>query len=155
MAFNTIESVDDPLFRQSRESNLEALFGLMKLKRGELLCSNRKVRTHKNDFQRAVLVDVFAITKFPSSDTREELALILNHTARSIQIWFQNNRHTISTHESDEIRSKFGLDSSEETNTKKKTVDRHLLAAILESHFSGKTRMAWDMFINYIPKKLK
>lgn len=155
MAFNTIESVDDRAFRIARESNLEALLGLLKLKRGDLLSSNRKVRTHKNDFQRAVLIDIFAITKFPSSETREELALILNHTARSIQIWFQNNRHNISAHESDEIRSKFGLDSSDETNSKKKTVDRHLLASILESHFSGKTRNIWEIFINYIPKKLK
>lgn len=140
------------LHRHARKRNLEALLGLMKLKRGDLLCSNKKIRTHKNDFQRAVLIDIFAITKFPSSETREELALILNHTARSIQIWFQNNRHTISTADSDEVKMKFGIDSSEDSNSKKKTVDAYLLGKILENHFSEKTIAAWNSFINYVPK---
>ncbi|ELA41761.1 uncharacterized protein VICG_01265 [Vittaforma corneae ATCC 50505] len=141
--------------KKARENNLEALLGLMKLKRGELLSSSRKVRTHKNDFQKAVLVDVFAITKFPSSDTREDLALILNHTSRSIQIWFQNNRHSISSEETCEIRLKFGIDSDEETNSKKRTIDRYLLGKILETHLSDRTKMAWDSFINYIPLNLE
>lgn len=148
---NEAEKEVDQRQSKTRESNLEALLGLMKLKRGELLTSNKKIRTHKNNFQRSVLVDVFAITKFPSSDTREELALILNHTSRSIQIWFQNNRHNVNTQESDEIKLKFGVESFDENNGKKKTVDRDLLSRILETHFSSKTRAIWEPFINYQP----
>lgn len=154
MALKAGKSIDVP-HKKARENNFEALLGLMKLKRGELLSSSRKVRTHKNDFQKAVLVDVFAITKFPSSDTREDLALILDHTSRSIQIWFQNNRHSISAEESKEIRLKFGIDSDEETNSKKKTIDRCLLSKILETHLSDRTKAIWDSFISYVPLNLE
>lgn len=143
--------------KESKRKNIEALLGLLKLKRGDTLSSNKKVRTHKNDFQRAVLNEVFSITKFPTSETREDLALVLNHTTRGIQIWFQNNRHNSL------LSSSKGDKSSDEPadgknvgpivdpfRNKKKSLDRLTLCDILGRHCNGKRKHVWNEFIEYL-----
>lgn len=143
-------------FRQSKRKNIEALLGLLKMKRGDTLYSNKKLRTHKNEFQRAVLTDVFSFTKFPSSETREDLALILNHTTRGIQIWFQNNRHNYIDGPNKKMRFVM-VNSIEDSSfkTKKKSLDRLLLCEILEKHFDSKFKKVWCGFINYIHSSLE
>lgn len=140
-----------------RRKNIEGLLGLMKLKRGETLYSNKKLRTHKNDFQRAVLGDVFSLTKFPTSETREDLALILNHTIRGIQIWFQNNRH--NNFDSSPKQNKFEIENDRQEmrnliddpfKNKKKGLDRTLLCDILEKYYNGKLKGVWKDFIDHI-----
>lgn len=42
--------------------------------------------------QLEVLREIYKRTPFPSSDTRKDLAKSLGMTARSVQIWFQNQR---------------------------------------------------------------
>lgn len=144
------------LCHKAKEENYAAFIGLLKLKRGDLLHSNRKIRTHKNDFQKALLIDILQITKFPSSDTREELALILNHTARSIQIWFQNNRQNPTGLNDKEYFSNENATSiNSEKTSRKKTVERLAMCNVLGKNFSEKNRNLWEKFINYIPRKLK
>ncbi|KAM0680570.1 hypothetical protein GINT2_001258 [Glugoides intestinalis] len=144
------------LCHKAKEDNYTAFIGLLKLKRGDLLHSNKKIRTHKNDFQKALLIDILQITKFPSSDTREELALILNHTARSIQIWFQNNRQNPNgLNDKEYFLTENSTSINIEKTCRKKTVERLAMCNVLEKNFSEGNRSMWEQFISYIPRKLK
>ena len=136
--------------KQSRRRNIEALLGLLKLKRGETLYSNKKLRTHKNEFQRAILTDVFSHTKFPTSEAREDLALILNHTNRGIQIWFQNNRHNYNENSNKKNQFESSNSPNEPFKSKKKSIDKSLLCDILEKNFDPKIYKIWERYINYI-----
>lgn len=136
--------------KQSRRKNLEALLGLLKLKRGDSLYSNKKLRTHKNEFQRAILTDVFACTKFPTSETREDLALILNHTTRGIQIWFQNNRHNYADSLGKKNQIEIINENEEHFKTKKRSIDRVILCEILEKHLDRDSANLWLEFISYM-----
>lgn len=142
------------VLREARKRNLESLLGLLKLKKGDLLTSNKKLRTHKNAFQKTVLTEVFKTTKFPTSETREDLALILNHTTRGIQIWFQNNRHNLgSENETNLIEKKFDL-ITRLPITKKKVFEKDRLCDILEDNLKGNTKIEWIKYVNYIRKTL-
>lgn len=139
-----------------RGENFSALLGLVKLKRGDFLYSNQKIRTHKNDFQKAVLTEVFNITRFPSAHSRDDLALLLNHTTRGIQIWFQNNRHNLSLSENDTLKTQNSTDDIfENKQLKKKTVPKDVLCDIVENSLSKKSRRYWDKVINYVPRIYK
>lgn len=49
-------------------------------------------KVKKSQLQQNVLKRVYDITNFPSTETRNELALLLGIPQRSIQVWFQNRR---------------------------------------------------------------
>ncbi|CAD27070.1 putative protein with homeobox domain [Encephalitozoon cuniculi GB-M1] len=71
----------------------EAMAGLVKLRRlsdkSYLGLSGYRYKTH---IQVYVLTKIFEITQYPSHDTRQNLAILLNMSPRTIQIWFQNSR---------------------------------------------------------------
>ncbi|KAM0673386.1 hypothetical protein GVAV_003075 [Gurleya vavrai] len=46
----------------------------------------------KSQLQQNVLKKVYDITNFPSTETRNEIALLLSIPQRSVQVWFQNRR---------------------------------------------------------------
>lgn len=137
--------------RQVRADNFSAFLGLVRLKRGDFLYSNQKIRTHKNDFQKAVLTEVFEITRFPSAHSRDDLALLLNHTTRGIQIWFQNNRHNISASENDTLKTQNSADDSVPSYMKKMAVPKDVLCDIVERSLSKRSKRYWEKFINYVP----
>lgn len=78
----------------AKKRNIQAMLGLLKIKSINNQQDYRTLRIQKNEFQKSVLKDVFKLTRFPSKQTREDLALLLNHTNRGIQIWFQNQRNS-------------------------------------------------------------
>lgn len=86
-------------FMAIRKKNLQALLGMLKMKSMLTEEQTNKPRMQKTDFQKAVLKEIFDITKFPSRQTREYLALLLKHSARGIQIWFQNQRNKLLIYE--------------------------------------------------------
>ncbi|ADM12223.1 Homeodomain-containing transcription factor [Encephalitozoon intestinalis ATCC 50506] len=71
----------------------EAILGLIKLRRlsdkSYLGLSGYKYKTRVQVY---VLKQVFEITPYPPHDTRQNLAILLNMSPRTIQIWFQNSR---------------------------------------------------------------
>lgn len=71
----------------------EAVVGLLKLKR--MLQSTHTAHPgyqYKTPLQIHVLSCVFEMTSYPSCRTRQDLAVLLNMSPRSIQIWLQNAR---------------------------------------------------------------
>lgn len=70
----------------------DALCGLLKFTgmRRKKHFAGEKVK--KSQLQQNVLKKVYDITNFPSTETRNELALLLGIPQRSIQVWFQNRR---------------------------------------------------------------
>ena len=75
------------------EMEAESIIGLIKLRRvsksGNYVSQGYKYKTDK---QLEILIAVFEITPYPTSQTREALGILLNINPRSIQIWFQNSR---------------------------------------------------------------
>lgn len=69
----------------------DAIIGLLKFN-----SAKRKAyvgeKIKKSALQQNVLKKVYNITNFPSTETRNELALLLGIPQRSIQVWFQNRR---------------------------------------------------------------
>lgn len=70
---------------------IEAAIGLLKLNSG-VRRKRLGEKVKKTAFQQAVLRKVFEKTKFPSTDTRNNLSILLDIPTRSIQVWFQNRR---------------------------------------------------------------
>ena len=74
------------------ERELEAILGMLKLRRGKMTHAKWTEKVKKTPFQTGVLREIFKITEFPSTTTRRDLALLLSIPQRSIQVWFQNTR---------------------------------------------------------------
>lgn len=73
------------------ESFADSLVGILKLRyENEEMFSNDKIR--KTELQTLVLTKLFDVSNFPSTETREEVAILLGLPQRSVQIWFQNRR---------------------------------------------------------------
>ena len=134
-----------------RKRNIQAVLGLLKMKSRENDGDYRTFRIQKNDFQKNVLRDVFKLTRFPSKQTRDDLALLLNHTNRGIQIWFQNQRN--SRDDRDEHNTS-GLQLSVEKmgRSKRGTIDILTLVDIIESNIPRDKRPCWENFINHTPR---
>ncbi|KAF7684560.1 Homeobox protein HD-4 [Astathelohania contejeani] len=82
---------------KNRKNNLnhnecEALIGIMKLRNHLSRSSNQLNYKYKSNVQLRMLEKIYDITKYPSTSTRTNLAILLNIPERSIQIWFQNVR---------------------------------------------------------------
>lgn len=74
-----------------KKSEIDAAIGLLKinaLKKKTLF----GLKVKKTLLQQSVLKSVYEITNFPSTETRNELALLLGISQRSVQVWFQNKR---------------------------------------------------------------
>nr|AGE95616.1 homeobox domain containing protein [Encephalitozoon cuniculi] len=74
---------------------LEAALGLLKLSGFQMnrYCTGKQMR--KTRLQTCVLNRIFEISRFPSSKTIVDLALLINVHPKSIQKWFQNTRQAI------------------------------------------------------------
>lgn len=70
----------------------DAICGLLKFNgmRRKRTFVGEKIK--KSQLQQNVLKQVYEITNFPSTETRNELALLLSIPQRSVQVWFQNRR---------------------------------------------------------------
>lgn len=76
---------------EMKELVADSILGILKLKRLQRKdIGIEKVR--KTSLQKRVLQELYKYTDFPSTTTREELALLLGLPYRSIQVWFQNKR---------------------------------------------------------------
>ncbi|EOB12235.1 Homeobox protein HD-11 [Nosema bombycis CQ1] len=73
----------------------EAALGLLKLNRYKRYDTRYGRQIRKTRLQTHVLNLVFEITKFPSTSTIVDLALLINIHPKSIQKWFQNTRQTL------------------------------------------------------------
>ncbi|EQB59899.1 homeobox domain-containing protein [Vairimorpha apis BRL 01] len=70
----------------------QSLLGLLKLRRISTTANKYGKQTRKTRFQTLVLNNVFEISKFPSTSTIIDIALLINVHPKSIQKWFQNTR---------------------------------------------------------------
>lgn len=70
----------------------QSLLGLLKLRRVSTTANKYGKQTRKTRFQTLVLNNVFEISKFPSTSTIIDIALLINVHPKSIQKWFQNTR---------------------------------------------------------------
>lgn len=77
---------------EARKNEIEAAIGLLKISSLKRRNPGFGVKVKKTNLQQAVLKSVFEITNFPSTETRNELALLLGISQRSVQVWFQNKR---------------------------------------------------------------
>lgn len=134
-----------------RKRNIQAVLGLLKMKSRETDSDYKSFRIQKNEFQKNVLKDVFKLTRFPSKQTRDDLALLLNHTNRGIQIWFQNQRN--SREEKEDHNSSESKSLTEKTGKSKRgTIDILTLVDIIENNIPRDKKPYWENFINHIPR---
>jgi len=80
------------MHRGIKRTNMLALLGLLKLRQAPCNRPLQRSRMQKNVFQIEVLREVFKLTRFPSKESRDDISLLLSHSSRGIQIWFQNER---------------------------------------------------------------
>lgn len=134
-----------------RKRNIQAVLGLLKIKSKENESDYKNFRIQKNEFQKNVLKDVFKLTKFPSKQTRDDLALLLNHTNRGIQIWFQNQRNNREDKDDDKSSDvKCSFEKFE--RSKRGTIDILTLVDIIENNIPGEKKSFWENFINHVPQ---
>lgn len=133
----------------TRKRNIQGLLGLLKMKNEYGDAEYKNFRVQKNEFQRKILKDVYKLTKFPSKQTRDDLALLLNHTNRGIQIWFQNQRNSREDKTGNRSDSNQTTDSSD-NKPKKATVDISVLIDIVEKNIPNEKRDFWERFINHV-----
>lgn len=77
---------------EARKNEIDAAIGLLKISSLKRRRLGIGVKVKKTNLQQTVLKTVFEITVFPSTETRNELALLLGISKRSVQVWFQNKR---------------------------------------------------------------
>lgn len=89
-----ITCFDNNQHNERYKKELEALVGILKLKKGDSFYSLNRVseKVKKTPFQLKVLKELYKITQFPSTITRNDLSLLIGIPQRSIQVWFQNTR---------------------------------------------------------------
>ena len=138
-------SLEREIAESVRKRNIQAVLGLLKMKNDDGAGEHRGFRAQKNEFQRRVLRDVFKRTRFPSKETRDDLALLLSHTNRGIQIWFQNQRN------SRDDRDCADLKSPQDRRNNRNAIDILTLAEIIENNLPHEKRYFWERFINYVP----
>ncbi|KRH95154.1 Homeodomain-like protein [Pseudoloma neurophilia] len=69
----------------------DALVGILKL-RYDSIEDLKEDKIRKTEIQTCVLLRIFAISNFPSTETRENIAILIGLPKRTVQIWFQNRR---------------------------------------------------------------
>lgn len=74
------------------KTEVDAVLGLLKINSLRRRKSYYGMKVKKTLLQQSVLKTVYDITNFPSTETRNELALLLGISQRSVQVWFQNKR---------------------------------------------------------------
>lgn len=69
-----------------------AVCGLLKFAEGRKKRQLLGEKVKKSQLQQTVLKKVYEITNFPSTETRNDLSILIGIPQRSIQVWFQNRR---------------------------------------------------------------
>lgn len=94
-------------FKSCKNKNMvaDSIVGMLKLKYDHNY-SNISDKTRKTELQTNVLTKIFLISNFPSSETREEIAILLGLSLRSVQIWFQNRRQASRRQIKEKIKKK-------------------------------------------------
>ncbi|KAM0687702.1 hypothetical protein COBT_001055 [Conglomerata obtusa] len=77
---------------EQKSLEADAICGLLKFTGLRRKRSYVGEKVKKSQLQQNVLKKVYAITNFPSTETRNEIALLLSIPQRSVQVWFQNRR---------------------------------------------------------------
>lgn len=100
--------------KKNDEAEAESILGLLKMKRtmGDKQSQSKNYK-YKSPYQLKVLYRVYSVTPYPSSETRNDLGILLNMHPRSVQIWFQNTRQN-SKDGSGSIEIKHGGQKSRE-----------------------------------------
>lgn len=147
---NHILNMKEKVPNNIKKRNMQAILGFLEIKKNEVLDENKNLRIQKSKFQTNVLKEVFKITKFPSKQTRDDLALLLNHTNRGIQIWFQNRRN--SRDGKYKIKNYKDL-SNKNSASKSNVIDILTLVDIIDENFPQDKKIYWDNFINHIPNR--
>lgn len=79
--------------RGMNEDTAEATLSLLKLKNSNSEKKNYVMLRNRGQMQVYFLQAVFDICRYPSTDTIENISILLQFSPRSIQIWFQNMRN--------------------------------------------------------------
>ncbi|KAF5141457.1 homeobox domain-containing protein [Vairimorpha ceranae] len=82
-----------------QELTVQAALGIIKLNKSGREEDVDFMRNKKTIFQNTILKEVFKLTKYPSTQTKTDLGILLDLSVRTIQIWFQNERRN-KKHES-------------------------------------------------------
>ncbi|WUR02644.1 homeobox domain-containing protein 5 [Vairimorpha necatrix] len=80
----------------------EAIIGLLKLKKEDKRPPNRNKKTRVQNY---VLRAIFNRVKYPTTDVKSDIGVLLNLSLKSINVWFQNERQTVKCDKSDRNRS--------------------------------------------------
>merc|ERR1712080_248744 len=74
------------------KKEVTACIAMLELNNFQRLKNNPVEKFRKNVFQTNFLNNVYKICKFPSTNTRKNIGLIIGVLPRVIQVWFQNKR---------------------------------------------------------------
>ncbi|WUR03796.1 homeobox domain-containing protein 14 [Vairimorpha necatrix] len=85
-----------------QELIVQAALGLIKIKKSGREEDLDLMRNKKTLFQNTVLKEVFKLNKYPSTQTKIDLGILLDLSIRTIQIWFQNERRNKKSESKDE-----------------------------------------------------
>ncbi|TBU08866.1 homeobox domain-containing protein [Hamiltosporidium magnivora] len=78
------------------EKEAETLIALLKIRReNRIKYIGNNGYKYKSRRQLAMLNRIYNITNYPSTDTRNDIAVLLDIPQRSVQIWFQNTRQSM------------------------------------------------------------
>lgn len=95
---------------------------------------------------------MFQLTRFPSKQTRDDLALLLNHTNRGIQIWFQNQRNSREDKQEEKIGCDFRNSLEKSEKSCRGAIDILTLVDIIENNIPKDKKLYWENFINHVPQ---
>ncbi|TBU08651.1 homeobox domain-containing protein [Hamiltosporidium magnivora] len=101
------------------ENEAQAALGLLKMVQCDEIEKEGTARS-KGKFELEILSEYFNITAYPSYETRYDIAILLNISPKSVQIWFQNTRQALREliNEGNSQRIKFGSSNISMTNYK-------------------------------------
>lgn len=107
---NSLNNINNS--RHIRE--MEAIVGILKLKKGNKHSMHRvSEKIKKSPLQLKVLKELYTITQFPSTQTRNDLSLLIDIPQRSIQVWFQNTRQANRRITFDQPRNSYEIEPDE------------------------------------------
>eukprot|EP00308_Calcidiscus_leptoporus_P016567 CAMPEP_0119380298 /NCGR_PEP_ID=MMETSP1334-20130426/56303_1 /TAXON_ID=127549 /ORGANISM="Calcidiscus leptoporus, Strain RCC1130" /LENGTH=394 /DNA_ID=CAMNT_0007400065 /DNA_START=33 /DNA_END=1217 /DNA_ORIENTATION=+ len=110
-----------------------------------LLAQNKTPRWQVAPQQHDLLEQTYAITRFPSADTRKQLATMVKATSLQVQVWFQNRRQRerklskLDTTAPDDLRSGL-VESNDEAGDaldQTRSAELPLLSSLSDIHDDG------------------
>lgn len=106
------------------ELEADAILGLLLLKYNGKIDKKREYNyKFKSGLQVSMLKKVFKMTQYPSTDTRLNIAILLDMQPRTIQIWFQNMRQAVKEESPKDVRNEDEQENVSENATNSTTTD--------------------------------